>query len=190
MPEVVAIEGSEDADMVYKTFFLGANGASKNRKIEFDYNVPDDMSSDEYLDASYSILQEEKDKEMAIAKVSPTLFRDLKYKVVISPDVLNPRSEDLERAFALELYDRAISNPKANQDEIYKLLLETDPTTKKDPDKYVVQAPTPGMGGMPPDQSIMSNLPGTGGGNSPISAMSKSALSPSPSKMALPTLGR
>lgn len=169
LPEIVDINGSPE--MSYKTFFLkgGGKAGDKNKKIEFDTEMPDEMTKDEYKDRSYDVLAEEDDKEMTIAKVNPTKFRELQYMVTINPDILHPRSSELERAFSLELYDRAIMNPKANQEEIFKILLSTDPTTSKDPDKYIAAE-------VPQPQQMNGQVNGQGGmpsaGNSPLAAMS------------------
>ena len=172
LPEVVNITG--EPELSYKTFFL--KGKDKNKKIQFDSDIPDEMSHKEYLKMSYGLLEEEKRKDMEISKVHPQMFRELQYMVTVSPDILNPRSSELERAFSLELYDRAVQNPVANQEEIYKILLSTDNTTKKEPDKYVAkqgaQQPQLPQGGMPQ------------AGNSPLAAMGNK-LSPSP---AVPTV--
>lgn len=186
LPEVVSIEGSEDSELVYKTFFLKSakKGSGKNKKIEFDSELPDEMEEDEYLERSYGLLEEEEEKEMTISKVNPTLLRELKYMITVSPDVMSPRSTDLERAFALEDFDRMIAQPMVfDPEETGKLLLENNPLTQKDPEKYLAKQPQPGalpvvpgmeMGGMPQ------------AGNSPLNAMGgKSSVS---TGAALPTL--
>jgi hypothetical protein len=183
-PEVVQIEGSEDAELVYKTFFLKGNDATggKNKKIELDKELPDEMSDDEYLDASWDLLGEEDSKDMRIAKVNPSMFRGIKYMVTISPDVLNPKSTDLERAYALEDFDRMIMQPTVfDPEETGKLLLKNNPMTRKDPDQYLAKQPQPGA--MPP----MGSMPAAG--NSPLQAIGKSPLSPTKSPVATPSLG-
>jgi hypothetical protein len=173
LPEVSDITG--EPEMTYKTFFMkGAN--NKNKKIEFDTSIPDSMTKDEYKSRSYDLLTEEEDKGMSIAKVHPQMFRDLQYLVTIKSDVLQPRSKDLERAFSLELYDRAIANPQANQEEIYKILLSTDPTTSKDPDKYINTQQAPVQANVDPNNPTGA-MPAAG--NSPLNAVAKKAgLSP------------
>ena len=134
-----------DAQLVYKTFLLRdkmSNGRSQTRKISFTPDMPmEPISGDKQLQMSYDTLKEQGgvDSDMELYKVNPELFRDLTYMLTVSPDVLNPRSEDLERQLDLETYDRAIMNPMADQEEIYKLLLSTNPHTKRNPDKYVAQ---------------------------------------------------
>lgn len=132
-----------DAPLVYKTFLLHnktQNGETKTRKVQFDAEMPSEpVSGEEQLKMSYDIRKKEGDTNMQLAVVNPELFRNLKYMTAVTPDVLNPRSDDLERAYNLELYDRMIMNPMADQEEAYRLLLSTNPLTKKDPDKYVAE---------------------------------------------------
>lgn len=171
--EVMQIEA--DPELVYRTFLVGSTSSKNtNRKIVFDSEMEDEYSDEEYLDASYDILQEETDKggDISIYRVNPSLYRGLKYKVSVSPDVLNPRSEDLERAYDLETYDRAIGNPVANQEEIFKLLLSSNKKTKKQPDKYIMQKPM----GQPLMDETGGQMPASG--NSPLGAvMGKEAVS-------------
>lgn len=172
VPEVMAIEGDADAELVYRTFFMKGTDTNKNKKIALDKDVPDELDEDAYMDESYKILDEEEEKDMEIAKVNPSIFRDLKYMITINPDILNPRSTDLERAYALEQFDRMIAQPMVfDPEETGRLLLKNNPLTRKNPDKYLVKQPSPdqmammGPGGMP------------AAGNSPLNAM-KGAPSP------------
>lgn len=173
LPEVAEINGNPE--LTYKTFFLKAQakGAGKNRKIEFDSSLPDEMTKDDLLNRSYALKNEEEDKDMEIAKVNPSIARSLKYMVTVSPDVMNPRSEDLERAWATEEFDRMIIHPEAfDPIETAKLLLSHNPTTMKDTDKYLAK----------PQQSQVQPVdPATGlpaAGNGPLANTSKSPLSP------------
>lgn len=171
--EVMKIE--DDPELVYKTFMVGSTSSKNtNRKIVFDGEMEDEYSDEEYLNSSYDILQEETDKggDISIYQVNPSLFRDLRFKITVSPDVLNPRSEDLERAYDLETYDRAIGNPVANQEEVFKLLLSSNKKTKKQPEKYIMQQP---MSQPVMDETGM-GMPASG--NSPLGAvMGKNAVS-------------
>jgi len=168
MPEITDITG--EPEITYKTFFLKGKGTgAKNKKVEFTNDIPEEMDTDEYLDRSYELLKEEKQKDMAIAKVHPQMFRELQYLVAISPDVLNPRSADLERAFDLETFDRMVTQPNMfNQEEVAKILLQTNPSTKKDPDKYLVkqqQQPNPQLMQQQGNMSLPSS------GNSPLNSV-------------------
>lgn len=193
VPDVAMISGNPE--LTYKTFFMKGNAktGAKNKKIEFKSDMPESMTKDEYLDASYGVLQENKDKDMEISKVNPTMLRDIKYMVTISPDILNPRSEDLERSYALEDYDRMVSAPPGmfDPEEVAKFLLQNNPITKKDPDKYVAKQPAPGAAmpldasGMPLGQGQMPQA-----GNSPLNAVkSKPGIGAASGKPALATMG-
>ncbi len=174
LPDIASITG--DSELTYKTFFLKGQEKTggKNKRIEFTTDVPESMSEKEYLKRSYDIGDEEKKKDMTISKANPKMFRELQYMVAVHADVLNPRSEDLEKAWATEEYDRMIQHPEVfDPKETGKLLLGANPTTKKDVDKYLTKEPP--MGSMPPID------PETGmpsAGNSPLaSVMKKSPLS-------------
>lgn len=166
LPEVVDITG--EPEMTYKTFFIGSKGKSnKNKKIVFDSNLKENYSEDEYLNKSYELLHEGNKKGMEIAKVNPMMFRELQYLVTVSPDVMNPRSIDLERAYALEDFDRMIAQPTVfDPMETGKLLLNNNPMTKKEPDKYLAKPQTQPV--QPQGQGAMPNA-----GNSPLNAMAK-----------------
>lgn len=134
---------TDKAELVYKTFLLHnkqSEGKVKSRKIQFTGGLPEEpMSEQQDLQQSYDILKEQGgvDSNVELYKVNPEKFRNLTYMLTIDADVLNPRSEDLERAYDLETYDRMIMNPIADQEEAFRLLLSTNPKTKKDPDKFV-----------------------------------------------------
>lgn len=169
VPEVAMITGKPE--LTYKTFFVGgtSKGGSKNKKISFDKTLPDEMTKEEHLDMSYELMSEEEEKKMVLARVNPSLFRELNYKVTISPDILTPRSTDLERAYALEDFDRMIAHPEIfDGEKVGKLLLNNNPVTKKDVDEYIIKQPAPGT--MPMGQP---GMPGTmpQAGNSPLNAM-------------------
>lgn len=139
IPDVDKI--TDNPVLVYKTFLLhnkSQNGKTQTRKVQFSSDMTSEpQSHDQQLSSSIKIAKNEGQNKMQIYKVNPELFRDLKYTCMVTPDVLNPRSDDLERAYNLELYDRMIMNPEADQEEAYRLLLSTNPITKKDPDKYI-----------------------------------------------------
>lgn len=178
VPEVLGIE--DDAELVYKTFFVQGKGGDANKKIAFDKTLPDEMSHNEYMQMSYDLLIQEKEKDMQISRVNPALFRELQYRVTVSPDILNPRSEELERAFDLETYDRMVANPTGifDPEETGKFLLDTDPKTRRDPDKYISKQP-----------QSQGTQPGAmpGAGNSPLQAMGKKP-SPLSTSSTQPTL--
>lgn len=162
LPEVSDITGSPE--LTYKTFFL--KGKDKNKKIMFDGNLPTEYTHAEYLDASYAIKSEEDQKDMEIAKANPIILRQLSYMLTVSPDVLNPRTSDLEAAYSTELFDRAIMHPEVfDPEEIGKLLLKSNQNTKSDVEKYITKQ-QPQIQGQVPQQGSM-----PAAGNSPLKTM-------------------
>lgn len=195
VPEVVEIEGGpEQAELVYKTLFIKASpkGLGKNKRIQFDSDLPDEMDDDEYLGRSYDIAGEEDKSNMEISKVNPSLWRDLKYQITLSPDVMNPRSTDLERAYALEDYDRMVAAPPGifNPEEVGKFLLSNNPLTQKDPDKYLAKQPSPEQQAQASTQQMQGSMPQAG--NGPLNSMGAkpSPLSPGAVPTQLPALGQ
>ncbi len=170
---VAQVENLEEGslDLVYKTFLLPqkqAKGSTKARKLIFDQTLPSEpITEEQHESLSFDTLENE-DDETELYRINPELFRNLNYKVKISPDILNPMSEDLERAFMLEEYDRAILNPLLDQNQVTRdFLLGAYPKSRKDPEKYMAkqQPGAPMMGGQPgsaPLQALMGkkgNLP-------------------------------
>lgn len=154
---------TDEAELVYKSFVMQAKdvkGKSKFKKIKFDSSM---MGAGSTLDESYKTLKEQGglNSEVELFRVNPEAIRNLKYSVIISPDVLNPRSEDVERLYGLELYDRAIANPTIDQEAITReLLLKSNPRTARDPDKFINHNPQGVPGQMP---SVPGIVPGAGG---------------------------
>ncbi len=146
VPEVTDITG--DAPLVYKTFLLPDKHSvhrSKTRKIKFDGTMDTgNITDDQHLAMSFDTLKEQGglESKQEIWKVNPEIFRNLKYMCTISPDLMSPMSEELERAYDLEEYDRLIANPLADQDEALKLLLSSYPKTRKNVSKYIQQQGT------------------------------------------------
>lgn len=159
--EASEIDGLE---MVYKSFLIPNSDGSGAKKIKFDINLPTQMNDAQLLEESYKVFEEQggPKSKVSLAKVNPDAFRKIKYNLMISPDVLNPRSEELERAMNLETYDRLVANPQANQEQALKLLLVTNPKTKKNPDKYITQQSATTTGGVnqPGQPSPMAQPPG------------------------------
>jgi len=164
---------TESEGLLYKTFFVKEPGTSgKVNKIQFDGNLPDTMTDDEKMDISWALLLQQGGIKGStnLIKVNPVLFREYKYKFTIDSDVMNPRSQDLMRAYDLETYDRAINNPVADQEKLFTdLLMATNPKTSRDPKAYVKQEePLP-----PPIAPMMAN-----GGSAPAPLGQASAPKP------------
>ena len=168
---------TDNPKLVYKTFLMRnkqSGGSTKTRKIKLIQDLPESDDEETNLNESFNTLKEEggEESKTELYKVNPEKFRDLKFMVAINPDVMNPRSEELENAYRLEAYDRAIQNPIIDQEEATRaLLLGANPITKKDPDKFMMkkdaltQATQMAQGMQNPQQ-----MPAAG--NSPLAAMS------------------
>lgn len=142
LPDVAAIEGSANSDLVYKTFLLPQGKArGKAHKVKFTIDMPEDITEGQHLTESFKVLKEEggMDSKYKLSKVNPVLFRNLKYLCFVGTDVLQPLSEELESSYNLQTYDRMVAAPPGmfDPEETAKLLLETSPTTKKHPDKFL-----------------------------------------------------
>jgi hypothetical protein len=170
-------DAPEDDDMVYYSAFMqeqlknsqteyafftfqtdkNTEGKSKTRKIQFDPSLPSEpMTPEQIMAESYATLEAEGglDAKTSLARVNPELFRNLKYMCTISPDVKNPMSEDLERIMGLELYDRGIANPLLDQEQLTRdFLLGSNPKSKRDPDKYIMEQQPVIPGAVPPGQA-------------------------------------
>lgn len=158
---------SGNSELTYKSFYLynkNVGGRSKTRKIKFDNELPTkELGDSEQLAESMKILKEQGglNSKTELFKVNPSLIRDMKYMITVSADALNPMSEELERAFGLELYDRAIQNPMLDQEEVTRhFLLGVYPQSKRDPDKFISKNPVqpgqqiPGQQGVSPLQAL------------------------------------
>ena len=176
---------SDDPELIYKTFLVKGSSGTQSKKIEYTNDIPYSMTQDEMLTHSNKIKMRENQLGMEIARVNPGLFRDLCYQIVVTPDVMHPRSDDLERVMKLELYDRAIQNPRADQDKVFKDFLLGAYKDIKQPEVYVAppQQQQQGQGGQqngqqpnyqqPPNQLPGQNMPSQA---SPLAAMSKMPL--------------
>lgn len=171
----------DNPELVYKTFFNGEKsmkGKTKNRRLKFNPDLPTEpISPDQEMDLSYSVLEQQggDDSDEELYEINPEVFRNLRFMCAVTPDIMNPMSEDLERAYALETFDRAIAQPNTDHDELTRvLLLGTSPATRKNPDKFMAkpqdmmaammngQMPGAEQGGQPAAPQ--------GGGQSPVQA--------------------
>lgn len=166
LPELTAIDGSADADLVYKTFILPqGKSRNKSKKIKFSLDMPDEsMDKKTLIKHSYKLKQEQGDS-MTLSKVNPILFRDLKYQCHVGTDIIQPISEELESQWNLAIFDKAVQQPLMfDQQEIAKLLMEASPTTKKHPEKYLAkpgqqQATSPQMPQQPQQAPLSPTQP-------------------------------
>lgn len=161
---------SDNTELVYKTFLIPGEGRYGVKKVHFDASMPESMGDDEKLDASYKVMEEEGKTNSEIYKTNPSVFRNLKFMASISPDVLQPKSDELERAMKLELFDRAITLPFVDQEKAAKDFLFGAYKDIQDPDEYIKDPST-----TPPQ------APGAVPGQPPSPAASQNPLALTPS---------
>jgi hypothetical protein len=145
--------------LTYKSVLVAdreVDGKTINRRIDFEmpdenmqikdqFQVPGlDPTQQQALQQSSELQAQGKELGMSIAKVNPELFRNRKYKVKSKADFMKSTSEAIRKALNLEAYDRAIANPLANQEAIYKEFLLKN-YVPGDEEKFVQKAQPQGM---------------------------------------------
>lgn len=134
---------TDSGKLMYKTFYAKEPGrAGMKNKIQFDLEMADQMTDEEREEISWELLKAQGGikSNTTIWRVNPKLFREHKFVFAVDADVMNPRSAELERAFDLETYDRAIASPVADQTALFKdLLMGSNPKTQRNPDKYIMK---------------------------------------------------
>ena len=149
------------AGLRYKSFLVelknGENGAKK-RKVQFE-SIGSEMGSEEaIMEASAGILKEQGgiNPDTEIVKADPIRARAMKYAMVMSDDVLKPKSEKVRFQQNLEMLDKIIATegvkPGLNNMEevVKKLLYSTNPVTARNPDSFVGQPNPQGGANLPP----------------------------------------
>ena len=164
LPEVSAIEGNANTDLVYRTFLLPqGKGRNKSHRIKFSLDVPDEpVTHTKHLGNSIDILDEQGGlgSKNHLSKVNPVLFRNLKYQVIVSPDVIAPMSEELEASWSLQMFDKMLAAPGLfDPNMAAKLLLEAGPKTRKHVEDYVSKNPVFGPPPPPQNQPTQSGMP-------------------------------
>jgi hypothetical protein len=160
--------------LAYKTILLPdqvMGGKKVTKKIQFTEDASGDK--EDIYESGMKILKEEGGlkSNLRLYKVNPQIFRQMKYRIKISPDALSQQSKALERALNLELYDRAIANPyidhqKLTQDflfETYKpgqsdKYMKTQEKMQEELGQQLPQAP--GQGNKP-DMNMVGQLTGS-----------------------------
>ena len=176
---------ADDTPLVYKTFLVPGEGKYSMKKVHFDPSLPEKMSSDDHLDHSYKVMEEEQKTGTEIYRTNPVVFRNLKFMTTISPDVLQPKSEELERAMKIELFDRAIQLPFVDQQKVARDFLFGAYKEIQDPDEYVSKQQPQGQPQQPNQPGAPQPTPQAGPGASPMGA---STPFPNLSKLATPQL--
>lgn len=154
--------------MKFRNFLLADRSTDKGiktRKLEFTTDMP--TSEEDLKNRKYALMDAEGgvDNDKEIYKINPVAFRNLKFKVQIEPDFKTPTSELVQKALNLELYDRLIANPMADQEAALRdVLLSAYEKTKADPERYInkqVPATTTG-GGQPKPTDLIKQMAGGG----------------------------
>lgn len=157
MPQVAEISNPNTA-LEYATITVKKKDKSQMDKIiQIDEDVPyqpEDVTqeeteeiNDKVMKMSLDLLVEGKEEGKEIIKVNPKAIRNLKYQCRISPDTLFRKSEDAQRAFALEFYDRAMLHPQSKKDSLLSLLVEQYEPGQED--KYIEKAMAMPQQGLP-----------------------------------------
>lgn len=158
----------------YKTILLPdqvEEGRKITKKIQFTEDASGDK--DDIYESGMKVFKEQGGlkSSLKIYKVNPSVFRQMKYRIKISPDAMTQQSKALERALNLELYDRAIANPyidhqKLTQDflfETYKpgqsdKYMKTPEAMQEELGQQLPQAPGQGK---TPDMNMVGQLTGS-----------------------------
>lgn len=152
---------SDAGNLKFASFVLPkreVKGEIKTRKIQFDMDLPEEGTEEEFMGISEAIFNEQQElgDDVQIYKVNPELFRSMDFKVKVEAKSILPRSDALEKAQNLEAYNLAVANPLANLAAVTKtLLFGSFDATKDDPDKFMKKpeemAPPAGPGGPGPE---------------------------------------
>ena len=158
--DVEQMQGAK-AGLRYKSFLVdlkGQEGKTKRRKVQFGL-IGDEMADpDKQMEASYALLKEQggMNAETEIVKADPRRIRVLKYSMVMTDDVLQPKSDDVRFKQNIEMLDQIIKteqvHPGLNNMEavVKKLLYSTNPVTARDPEAFIGQTNPQGGQNLPP----------------------------------------
>lgn len=143
---------TDNPGLVYRNFLHTPKVAgSKAKRLKFDPDLPTTpITQKQKLKLSFDTLEQEDDKEDLFG-INPEFFRNLEYQIRVEADAKNPLTEELKRAFKLEIYDRAIANPLVQQnpeaaEKVFKeFLLGAYPDVITDVDEFLPSNPMQGM---------------------------------------------
>lgn len=117
-----------------------------------EMQVPDgETIEDKLLEQSIKLLSEETKTGKKITRVNPEALKDLKYYCKINVDTLFRRSEEAERAYVLEYYDRAMMHPNSKKIPLLNLLTEQYKPGQSD--KFIEENPPMPMGMPVPEET-------------------------------------
>lgn len=154
----------------YKSFLVDlkdSQSKAKRRKVQFEPISEELADKDKLMAASYDILEEQggMNSETEIVKADPIRIRALKYSMIMTDEVLQPKSESVRFQQNLETLDRIIQvesvKPGTNNMEnvVKKLLYSTNPLTARDPESYIGQGNEAGNAGMGVLENVLGGAP-------------------------------
>ena len=178
---VAQVTEQEGSEMVYKSFFLPeSSDRNTTKKLEFTAKVPETMSKEEYMNMSNEVYKKEGGKKhnMELWQINPIKFRNMSWVLLVSSDIFMPLTEEAKSALKLEIYDRAIANPLANQEECLKeFLFGAYQLTKKNPEKFINKQQG-AMGAMVSPQQLIQQMQGQGGNPSLMNKINPQVVQP------------
>lgn len=148
---------SGDKELTYRSFLVKEKQGAHER-FAFDKLVKSQ------LDESYKTLQQSFDTGAKTTRIDPMAFRKLKFMSTLSDDVLQPKSENVRTALALQTLDKLIALKGAGSnvdlDKAAKaLLLSENEKTARDPDSFFLPAPAPNPLAPPNAQGQPAGMP-------------------------------
>ena len=139
--EVMNIAG-DDSRLNFKKFLLPDQTIGNKRgtiKIEFDINTPE---NDKDMRVEQEKLMEREgglDNDTRIFIVNPTKFRDMKFFTKVEPELVVRQNKVQIQQDAERMYTLLIQNPRSNQEEVLRMLLDSNTLTTEDPDKFIAE---------------------------------------------------
>jgi hypothetical protein len=133
--EIEEITG-DDVKLKFPTIFMKdrqVRGKTMSRRIDFTNQMPE--TPEEMENLQYDMMAEEDNTGMQIIKVNPEMFRKMKYLMKVEPDFLDKATKFFKK---VQIYDRAIQNPLANQEAIFRDFL-LNAYVPGEEDKYIAK---------------------------------------------------
>lgn len=173
MPQLGKIADPNTA-LKYTTMLVKKRGETNSKQIELSDSIPyGENETDKVMKMSLDLLKRQTGSGKTITQVNPEAIRDLKFTCHINADTMFKRSEEGERAFALEFYDRGILNPMFNQESLAGVLVNEFKPGQEDKFVNKPQPQAPAMAGGVPGKPIQ-------GGGQAIQQLSSPNLPPTP----------
>ncbi len=180
--DVARMQGTQDG-LKYKNFLVDlktGTSKAKRRRITFGM-LPEGLEDKaKMLGASQDLVEEQggQNPDTELVKVDPVRFRSRKFSMVMTDEVLKPKSEAVRFKRNLETFDSIIKAEQVapglnNMEEaVKKLLYSTNPVTARDPDSFIAPKNVEGatspeaimarQGQIKPNQATQQGIPQMG----------------------------